>query len=35
MVAVADVEPNGRAWWWCRIPETGPIAADQAGYSAT
>lgn len=33
MMAIAAVEPTGRAWWWYRVPETGPIAEDLAGYS--
>jgi hypothetical protein len=34
MVTIAGVEPFGRAWWWYRIPGTGPIAEVLAGYSA-
>jgi hypothetical protein len=36
MMVIAGVEPStNRAWWWYRVPETGPIAEDLAGYSAT
>jgi hypothetical protein len=30
---VAGVELAGRAWWWRRVPASGPIAQDLAGYA--
>jgi hypothetical protein len=35
MTAIAGVEPDGRSWWWYRVPDSGPIAEDLAKYSAT
>lgn len=33
MGKVADVELRGRAWWWSRVPDSGPIVEDLARYS--
>lgn len=32
IATVADVEVNGRPWWWFRVPDGGPIAEDLARY---
>jgi hypothetical protein len=32
MAVIAGVDLAGRGWWWRRVPETGPIAQDLAGY---
>jgi hypothetical protein len=31
---IAEVSPEGRGWWWYRIPTDGPIAVDLAHYNA-
>ncbi|GIF24273.1 hypothetical protein BJ973_007753 [Actinoplanes tereljensis] len=33
MGTVAEVELGGRAWWWRRVPDSGPIVEDLARYS--
>ena len=32
MARVAGVGSSGRGWWWYRVPSSGPIAEDLAGY---
>jgi hypothetical protein len=32
MGVVADVDLTGRAWWWFRVPDSGPIAEDLSRY---
>lgn len=32
MARIAGVEPGTRGWWWYRVPTSGPIAQDLAGY---
>jgi hypothetical protein len=32
MARVAVVDVTGRAWWWFRVPDSGPIAEDLAQY---
>lgn len=29
---IASVDVTGRAWWWFRVPDSGPIAQDLARY---
>jgi hypothetical protein len=29
---IAEVNPEGRGWWWYRLPTDGPIAIDLANY---
>lgn len=35
MASIADVTLSGRSWWWHRVPNSGPIAEDLAGYSTS
>ena len=32
MGRVAGIDPAGKAWWWHRVPESGPITRDLARY---
>ncbi|MEV8610006.1 hypothetical protein AB0383_19110 [Amycolatopsis sp. NPDC051373] len=32
MAKVAHIDLAGRGWWWFRVPASGPIAQDLAGY---
>ncbi|WP_203725256.1 hypothetical protein [Paractinoplanes durhamensis] len=32
MAKIADVDPNGRPWWWRRVPVDGPIVQDLTNY---
>lgn len=32
MLRVAEVDAQGRKWWWSRIPDSGPIAEDLSRY---
>ncbi|MEU4239330.1 hypothetical protein [Actinoplanes sp. NPDC026619] len=32
MAKIADVDLNGRPWWWRRVPVDGPIVQDLANY---
>ncbi|WP_328385566.1 hypothetical protein OHS81_16820 [Streptomyces sp. NBC_00400] len=32
MLRVAEVDAQGRKWWWSRVPDSGPIAEDLSRY---
>jgi hypothetical protein len=32
MAKIADIDPEGRPWWWFRVPVSGPIVEDLAKY---
>lgn len=32
LAGIADVSPHDRAWWWRRIPSTGPLRRDLQWY---
>lgn len=34
MAGIATVDVTDRGWWWFRVPASGPVAQDIAGYEA-
>ena len=33
MAAIAEIDLEGRGWWWFRVPDSGPIVEDLARWS--